>query len=167
MIGSTLISSSGGVGGLIGSNKIVPVCGSERGLVRVSLTGLAASFGLYLFLRASKSTGSSKSGCLLMRLLSTGGDLRLSTSNSTGSAKLSTSKSASAFVSKSESVSVSVLPDCGLTLFLTGSALATSTFLGGLHFTRSARYCSYFGGAGFGLGWPTRTHCPLQSFHCF
>jgi len=154
--GSTFISSSGGVGGRMGSNKMVPV-GSESSLVLSSSFGFFADFGLYLSLSASTSTGSSKSGCLLRLLigskLSISGDLVRLLSTSTG---LSESES------KSES---SILPDRGA-FFITGSTLATSTFSGGLHFNLSAKYFSYLG-SGFFFGSATRIHWPLHSFHCF
>lgn len=163
----------------MGSKRIVPV-----GLALVSSSvlsslssvgGVAAFFGRYLSASASKSTsGSSSNGLYLMGLrggsklsksegcacccCSAGdGDLRLAESKSTGNLLLS-AKSESVSESVSES---SVLPDCG-SIFLTGFALATSIFLGGLHCTRSARYFS-----ALGFGSATRTHCPLRSFHCF
>lgn len=148
------------MGGLIGSSKIVPV-GSEIGLVSTSSSesGFSATFGRYLSLRASKSTGSSKSGACLLRLLS-GSKLLLSKGGEGDLLRLSAKFG---FLSSKSASESSVLPDCGI-IFLTGSVLATFA-LGGLHFTLSARYFSYFG-LGFGFGSATRTHCPLHSFHC-
>lgn len=134
------------------------------GLVSTSSSGLegfSATFGRYLSLRASKSTGSSKSGACLLRL--SGSKLLLSLSKGGDLLRLSTKSGCLRLLrSKSESES-SVLPDCGI-IFLIGSVLATFA-LGGLHFTLSARYFSYLG-FGLGFGSAIRTHCPLQSFHC-